>query len=449
MTQVRHHVRIVVFNALLLGSASSEIRGQLLPNGPEFQVNQYTTSAQRASEVDFDSEGGFVVVWESFGSLGGDDSYRSVQARRYSSAGLPVGGEFQVNTYTPYHQFSPTVADDPQGGFVVAWASGADFTRFDSIRARRLDPDGTPIGEEIIVNSNSQVDNMAPSIGIDDLGNFVVTWFSNGSPGSDDDEWSIQARKFASDGTPLGAQFQVNQFTTGSQEYPAIAVETEGDFVIAWQSYGSFESDESGFSVQARRFTSDGSPVGSQFQVIVMTLSGQGRADVDVDPSGDFVVVWTSYESGGSDNDNGSIQARRFGSDGLPVEPESQVNVFTTGGQDWPSVRMSSDGGFVVAWTSNGSLGSDSDRWSIQARQFDVGGAALGGELQVNTYTPESQYHPRLAIGPHDDMAVVWSSRGSLGNDDQEASVQVRRFDGLFRDGFEAGHMGRWSTVVP
>jgi hypothetical protein len=58
------------------------------PIGPEFQVNTYTTSDQRAPRVDADPAGNFVVVWSS-GSYYGDgaDGYRSgVAARRFRAA---------------------------------------------------------------------------------------------------------------------------------------------------------------------------------------------------------------------------------------------------------------------------------------------------------------------------------------------------------------------------
>ena len=44
-------------------------------------------------------------------------------AQRYSPAGIPAAGEFQLNTYTPDRQMLSTVAADEEGRFVVAWRS--------------------------------------------------------------------------------------------------------------------------------------------------------------------------------------------------------------------------------------------------------------------------------------------------------------------------------------
>jgi len=58
----------------------------------------------------------YFVTWTS---LGQDGSREGVFAQFVHSDGTLVGGEFQVNTYTYYHQADPWVAMDPAGAFVV------------------------------------------------------------------------------------------------------------------------------------------------------------------------------------------------------------------------------------------------------------------------------------------------------------------------------------------
>ncbi len=45
---------------------------------------------------------------------------------------------------------------------------------------------------------------------------------------------------------PAGKQFQINTYTTNSQRSSALAVEPDGDFVVAWQSSASAFDDTSG-----------------------------------------------------------------------------------------------------------------------------------------------------------------------------------------------------------
>src|SRR5438132_1700747 len=74
----------------------------------------------------------------------------------------------------------------------------------------------------------------------------------------------------------LGSEFQVNTYTSSDQALPAVApVGTSGDFVVVWESSGSSGTDTSTASIQGRRFTSDGSAIGSEFQVNTYTTNLQ------------------------------------------------------------------------------------------------------------------------------------------------------------------------------
>ncbi len=119
-------------------------------------------------------------------------------------------------------------------------------------------------------------------------------------------------RRSDAGGAPLGAQFEVNSYTTGNQTYPAVAVEAAGSFVVAWSSYGSAGSDPSLSSIQARRYDSAGAAVGSRFQLNSYTTDFQNRAAVGFDGAGNFVVAWESDGSAGSDASYQSIQAQRY-----------------------------------------------------------------------------------------------------------------------------------------
>ena len=75
-----------------------------MPVGSEFQVNSYMTGIQGFSSVARESNGDFVVVWHSVGQDG-------AQRRRLRAAlrerGRPIGCEFQVNAITIYAQSYP------------------------------------------------------------------------------------------------------------------------------------------------------------------------------------------------------------------------------------------------------------------------------------------------------------------------------------------------------
>ena len=89
-------VTALVLLALIAAPAESQTP---IPQGGEFQINTYTTYGQQEPVVAPGLGGEFLVVWYSFGSFGTDDWASSIQGQRYDAAGMPLGGEFQINTY--------------------------------------------------------------------------------------------------------------------------------------------------------------------------------------------------------------------------------------------------------------------------------------------------------------------------------------------------------------
>ncbi|MEM6783594.1 MAG: hypothetical protein AAF624_07655 [Bacteroidota bacterium] len=109
-----------------------------------------------------------------------------------------------------------------------------------------------------------------------------------------------------------GEEFQVNTYTTGRQQGASVAMDADGDFVIAWMSLGQ-DGDESG--VFAQRFVADGTPQGNEFQVSGFTKGDQFGPSVAMDADGDFVIVWEGAYASNSLTD---VYAQRYDALGTP-----------------------------------------------------------------------------------------------------------------------------------
>jgi len=416
--------------------------------GGEFQVNTYTSSYQSGPAVAVGASGDFVVVWGSYESGATDTSAYSVQGQRFTSDGSAVGGEFQVNTYTPNSQRIANVAVGPTGDFVVVWYSyGSADTDSDegSIQGQRFTSDGSAVGGEFQINTYTSNDQFGAVAAVGATGDFVVVWDSVGSGGTDSSENSIQGQRYTSDGSAVGGEFQVNTYTTSYQSRPAVAVDAAGDFVVVWASYNWGGADSSKFSVLGQRYTSDGSVVGGEFQVNTYTTSDQQWPAVAVSATGDFVVVWESYGSAGTDTSAFSVQGQRFTSDGSAVGGEFQVNTYTPNSQRKTAVAWDSTGDFVVVWDNYGSNGTDSSYSSVQGQRYASDGSAVGGQFQVNTFTTNKQEYPTIAAAATGHFVVVWHSYGSAGTDSSSYSVQGQVYLlPFFEDGFESGDTSAW-----
>src|SRR5262249_9561399 len=84
-------------------------------------------------------------------------------------------------------------------------------------------------------------------------------------------------QRYDSTGTPLGGEFQVNTYTTSGQGRPAVAGDGAGNFVVVWESGGSAGSDTFGLSIQGQRYTAGVPILGRKILVKDPTGSEPGR----------------------------------------------------------------------------------------------------------------------------------------------------------------------------
>jgi hypothetical protein len=249
-----------------------------IPQGSVFQVNSYTTGLQKAPDVSADAEGDFVVVWTS-----PDGSYDGISAQRYTSAGVAQGGEFQVNTYTTdlqgFRGAAVAAADD--GDFMVAWSSPEQDGSYVGIFGRRYSSAGVAQGGEFQVNTYTTQSQVYPGVAADAQGDFVVVWL-------DYETLSVVGRRYSSAGVPQSGEFQVNSSPTALPYPPAVAADGDGNFVVVWRGY------DNEYDIFARAYSSAGEAQGGEFRVNSYTTGDQISPAVTADGAADFVVVWQS-----------------------------------------------------------------------------------------------------------------------------------------------------------
>ncbi len=156
-------------------------------------------------------------------------------------------------------------------------------------------------------------------------------WESSGSAEDDSSGTSIQGQRYASDGSSLGGEFQINTYTTDRQENASVVFDDVGDFIVVWDSAGSSGNDNSVLSVQGQRYASDGSAVGDEFQINTYTTDSQQAPKIAVDSNGDYLAVWHSDGSNGTDNFGFSIQRN------------STISIFTDGFESGDTTAWSSE----------------------------------------------------------------------------------------------------------
>ena len=363
--------------------------------GAEFQVNTHTTYDQRNAAIAMDEAGKFVVVWSSYLQ---DGSSNGVFGRLFDPNCGQLGEEFQINATSSGNQAEPAVAMDAAAGFVVAW-QGPESIENDQedIFARRFDPNGVPIGDELYVNSSANNQQLYPSVAMNNNGTFIVVWESCDTP--ERENKSICCQLFDSNGVRFGAEFFINARPSVCR-YPDVAVDANGNFAVVWLD------DKNSNSIMAGLFDPNGIPRTETFKVNTVRFSSITRPSVAMDAAGNFVVTWDGDPNlAGSDD----IHARLYDVNGTPLGEQFLVNTTLAGAQQYPQAAMNGDGQFVIVWDCRVDPDSESER-DIFGRRFDSLGVPLGDEFQINTFVADDQRSPAVAIGPDGRFVAVWQS---------------------------------------
>lgn len=413
------------------GTTLSSGGGVALKLGAETLVNTASTTAQQTSDraVAVSGTGASVVTWSSYDQ---DGTELNVYAKRYDATGAAIGSEFKVNTVSPDDQYEPTVAMDSLGNFLITWTSENQDGSLGGIFGQRYDSNGNKVGGEFQVNTTTSGDQTSPAVAMDAWGNAVVSWTS---PGQDGSGTGIYAQRYSSLGFPVGGEFRVNTATAGDQTDSSVSMNRlTGDFVFVWTSAGQ---DGSGAGIYGQRYSGLlGTALGSEFKVNTTTAGDQNEPSIAVNRfTGDFFVAWTSA---GQDSSGKGIYGQRYNSNGVAQGTQILVNTTTTGDQSKSSVAIDAGGDIYVTWQN---AGVTANGLQVNGQQFEKNGNKKEAEFVVNATVAGDQSNASVAIDMLGRAVVVWSGNGAGDN----GGVFLQRY-GLELHPLEAAADGQQDT---
>jgi Bacterial Ig domain len=296
---------------------------------------------------------------------------------------------------------------DPNGDFVVAYQVLNTTTYLYGISAKRFNLAGSPQGSAITLNdgSSNSASGELPQVAIDSAGDFTIAF-----QGYDSNSHGVFAQRFNSSGTAQGSTFRVNTPQTDNQGAPSIAMDSAGNFVIAWLDGGTTQAA----GVYAQRYNSSGVAQGGN--TAISTVAGATDPSVAMEPTGQFVIAWQFDQTGTATG----IEAQRFDSNGNALTGVVPLSSSETYDQGSPTVAIDGEGDFVVAWESYGVHGTASSLGTILAQRINSGGTLIGPtQFQPSTQTGDSQTAPEVASNPDGNAIFVWQSKPSSTSDSQ------------------------------
>ncbi len=404
MSRVQARVCTLAGFLSFLACASVLVGQQVL--GGEKTVSEFASGDLKDPEVGVGVDGSFFVAWQDSSEV-----RRQVAGRAYDANGEPRSGAFQVEVDASgdFYESGPAISfDERTGEYRAAWTSYSGLDGHRRVRSRTLSETGEPLGTELTVEGNDGGAG-APALGLSGTTRWLLAW-SSGEPNG------IDVASFAQvfDGElPVTAPLRMNQETFGYYSDVRVATDSLGNSVVVWlASYDRLIQPV----VRGQRVSRDGDRIGTEFAVASADAGFQFLCDVAIDSQGNFAVAWDQGDSvaGGGSN----VYARRFGADGVPLGDPFRVPTESAGAQYDCDLAMNREGDFVVAWIHN--LGTDEDSEDLYARAYRPNGTPYGPPVRVDEPRQLGEHiwitaHPSISINDAGVFVVAWEGGTSEG----------------------------------
>jgi hypothetical protein len=265
--------------------------------GSPVLVNQTTASDQRNSSVAYLADGSLIFSWLSGPNVSGNN--HDAYARRFTVSGTPLTNEVLLGTGYQVDTF-PEAAGAPDGSYMIVWETLADSSS-GLILGKRFDASNVLIGSQMTISPSARIGQSRPSVAFQPDGGFIVAYARANTTSVSNTE--IYARRYNAAGTAIGSEFIVNTTTTNRQLSPDVAILPDGGFVISW-STGTHNgwSNWPGTNASFQLYDSAGNKVGGETPYGLpagTTIQAGSRPAVLSD--GSIVVGWNGRI--GSDDD--------------------------------------------------------------------------------------------------------------------------------------------------
>ena len=190
---------------------------------------------------------------------------------------------------------------------------------------------------------------------------------------------------------PLSGEVRVSVDSRQLQQFPHVATNRTGEFVVTWVVTNPINDQT---SLHAVRFKANGTPATGELLIADQALDLAANSAVAMMDDGSFVVVFPDLDLA-----TPALVARWYGPDGHPDGEDALVT------RNWSpdfSISTQGDGGFVAAW--------EGSTPSVRARVFAPSHAG-GSEIVIDPAGTD----PVVAVGPQGAFVVAWRNGKILG----------------------------------
>jgi hypothetical protein len=367
-------------------------------------ITSYSTN-NKAAVVGIDSQRAF-VAW-------GTPNPGEINGCFIDTATATVGDEFYISNQLGSKGF-PTAAKLPNDKIVVLWQN-YNNTNTDIYGQLVNATDGSLLkATPFLVNSMTNGDQALPYVAGYNTG-FTAVWESD-----DGDSTGIKGRSFDLEAVETVPEFQVNNYTISSQNYPTISCTASATCLTAYLSDGN-PNDAFSYSVMTKIFNgTDNSIIQDENVVNATSITYAPLSSSFLQDGLHYVVTWSSLVGFSASNVFGSLLD--IGSTNVlknfkinKVTNEFNFNAFVTKVKD----------GFGIAFESYHDDGSKTN-CNIYTQLYAQNGTEIGNNTQVNTYIGSlCQYQPTLTEINNNTILPVWVRFVGTNADDNDIFARV------------------------
>jgi hypothetical protein len=255
---------------------------------------------------------------------------------------------------------------------------------------------GDRVGEEPLVNTTTDSNQMVRSVASLEGGGFVISWQSADQNSNGFDAYS-KVFNMVDGSVTSSDEILINQSQGGDQTLPMVAGLSDGGYVSSWIS-----ADGDSKQIVLQRFDSAGGRIGVEVVVDQLASELEGYAfrspEVSGLNDGGFVTVWTN-----ADSDSSGVFFQRFDANGDAVGEITLINGDESSIQYNAHVTELNDGGFMTTWVN---VSEDNSSMEVMGQKFDASGESVGDTFKVSDITQDSDVVKDLLDLDEPDVAV-------------------------------------------
>lgn len=203
------------------------------PIGSQSQVDNVSGAIGSTPALAVAPDGTYLIAWMS--QKGNDTFDTSIYGRVFMASGAPLAAPFALTTGAVGPQERPTVANDGQGSYLVAWQSYFNDIEHSRINGQIVSNAGALLGKRQAISDGAGQNwaEVAPTAAVVPGGTFVLVWMEFNT-------WfpvGLAGQQLDRSGAPLGTQVWINHQQIGSQFRTALATNGAGTYLTPYSAF--------------------------------------------------------------------------------------------------------------------------------------------------------------------------------------------------------------------